>query len=85
MGTEEEKLDNPGRKSTIGYDFGKGQPRFEVPLNNDFTEILQKDQLILDPEPVKPKIKGNVRFVEDTKKPGPIKIEAGPNTEMRID
>ena len=23
VGTEEEKMENPGRKSTIGYDFGK--------------------------------------------------------------
>ena len=29
VGTEEEKLDNPGRKSVVAYDFGKPKKREE--------------------------------------------------------
>ena len=29
VGTEEEKLDNPGRKSVVAYDFGKPKKRDE--------------------------------------------------------
>jgi hypothetical protein len=88
VGTEEEKLENPGRKSTVGYDFGKPKKRDED--NLDGIEILQPDVLIVDPDPLPKKIKGNVKFHEggerfpQDKDYDPMKNMRPPNTEMRI-
>lgn len=92
VGTEEEKLENPNRRSVPTFDFGKSKPRFDDQANRDLAEILQPDQLILDPEPLKPKIKGHVRFSEGPRFPEEAKNkdmydknDYPANTEMKID
>lgn len=87
VGTEEEKLQNPGRKSVVAYDFGKPKKRDEDKL--DGIEILQPDVLIVDPELLPKKIKGNVKFHQGDRFPqdkdfDPMKNMRPPNTEMRI-
>lgn len=89
VGTEEEKLENPARKSVVTYDFGKPKMRDEDKL--DGIEVLQPDVLIVDPDLLPKKIKGNVklheggeRFPQD-KDFDPMKNMRPPNTEMRID
>lgn len=91
VGTEEEKLENPGRKSLIGYDFGK--PKLRDPEKAELAgiEILQPDVLVIDPEILPKKIKGNVKFHEggerfpQDKDFDPMKNMRPHNTEMRID
>ncbi len=91
MGTEEEKLDNPGRKSVTTYDFGKPKPRFDQKEIDVDMEILQPDVLLIDPELPPKKIKGNVKFHDGPerlpldKNFDPLKNELPSNTEMRID
>lgn len=92
VGDEEEKLDKP-KKRVIVYDFGKDKGRQEQTdgINKDLLEFLQKDELIIDAELPKKKVKGNVkffdgpRFPEDAKVPDPFKGDYPPNTEMQID
>ncbi len=88
MGTEEEKLDNPGRKSVVAYDFGKPKQREADKLEG--IEILQPDVLIVDPELLPRKIKGNVKFHEGERFPqdkefDPMRNIRPSNTEIRID
>lgn len=89
VGTEEEKMENPGRKSAVAYDFGKPKQREADKL--DGIEILQPDVLIVDPELLPKKIKGNVKFYEggerfpQDKEFDPMCNMRPPNTEMRID
>lgn len=62
-GTEEEKMDHPGRKGVVSYNFGAAKPRFEdhkAMLNGDLNDLLHKDELVLEPAHLPKKVKGHI-------------------------
>jgi hypothetical protein len=64
-GTEEERLADPSMKRPVVYDFGRPKQRFDLGVEKELAEILQPDELLLDPEPLAKKIKGGVNYKQD--------------------
>jgi hypothetical protein len=89
-GTEEERLNDPSKKQPVAYGFGKPKGDYSK-LNPDIAELLEPAELVFEPEPLKKKVKGNVRFVEGPRFPedaimsDPDRDFRPPNTEMKID